>query len=151
MKIKAIQAHYKGKGGFFNRLIRLRTWSKYSHSEIIINGVWYSASHTDGGVRAKRITPKPKHWDYEVIEVDAEWANYVFNRMQGKGYDWLGIFFSQAVPLDIHAIKKAFCSEYCAIVRCLKNPNQISPAKLAKRRHIKQGLTQEIIDLYKEV
>ncbi|EMO9523727.1 hypothetical protein RJ634_006313, partial [Pseudomonas aeruginosa] len=96
-------AAYKGKGKLFNRLIRLWTRSKYSHCELVMpDGRWLSASAMDGGVREKRIELDIEHWDLFPVP----WANLariegLFARHEGKGYDWLGIFLSQLLPVAI--------------------------------------------------
>lgn len=109
-------ALYKGQGRLFNRLIRLWTRSKYSHCELVLpDGRWLSASAMDGGVRAKCIELDLEHWDL----IPLPWASqqlieHVFERHQGKGYDWLGIFLSQFLPLGLHSRRRMFCSEFCA-------------------------------------
>lgn len=109
-------ALYKSKGTFFNRLIRLWTRSKFSHCELVMpDGRWLSASAMDGGVRAKKVDFYPNHWHL----IPLPWANpqlieQVFARHKGKGYDWLGIFASQILPMGIDDKKRMFCSEFCA-------------------------------------
>lgn len=109
-------ALYKGKGKLFNRLIRLWTRSKYSHCELVMpDGRWLSASAMDGGVRAKRIELDLEHWDL----IPLPWANAkliesIYDRHEGKGYDWLGILFAQFLPLGIDNKRRMFCSEFCA-------------------------------------
>lgn len=66
-------ALYKGPPGPLWRkighyAIRLWTWSKWSHAELVIDGWCYSASVMDGGVRRKQIDLDSGHWD--VIELD---------------------------------------------------------------------------------
>ena len=109
-------AMYKGKGRLFNRLIRLWTRSKYSHCELVMpDGRWLSASAMDGGVRTKRIDMELEHWDL----IPLPWANaklieHVYDRHEGKGYDWLGILLAQFLPLGIDDKRRMFCSEFCA-------------------------------------
>lgn len=109
-------ALYKGKGKLFNRLIRLWTRSRYSHCELVMpDGRWLSASAMDGGVRAKPIELNFEHWNlYPVPWADAAHIEQLFQRHQGKGYDWLGIFLSQLLPLAIDNPERMFCSEFCA-------------------------------------
>lgn len=109
-------AVYKGDGKLFNRLIRLWTRSRYSHCELVMpDGRWLSASAMDGGVRAKYIELDFEHWDL----IPLPWANAkliesVFDRHEGKGYDWLGILLAQFLPLGIDSKRRMFCSEFCA-------------------------------------
>lgn len=42
---------------------RLWTWSKYSHAELVIDGMCYTSSIRDGGVRVKLIDLNSGRWD----------------------------------------------------------------------------------------
>ncbi|MBD9483913.1 hypothetical protein IB229_13080 [Pseudomonas sp. PDM14] len=128
-------ALYKGKGKLFNRLIRLWTRSKYSHCELVMpDGRWLSASAMDGGVRAKRIDLDLAHWDL----IPLPWANAahiegLFQRHQGKGYDWVGILLSQVVPIAIQSPARMFCSEFCAAALGLQaSASRFSPMLLGE-------------------
>ncbi|MBS7660567.1 hypothetical protein I0D00_01195 [Pseudomonas lalucatii] len=126
-------ALYKGRGRLFNRLIRLWTRSRYSHCELVMpDGRWLSASAMDGGVRAKRIELDLAHWDL----IPLPWANThqiqaLFQRHQGKGYDWLGILASQLLPLAVNNQRRMFCSEFCAAGLGFPDAQRYSPALLA--------------------
>jgi len=158
MKVKAIQAYYVGEGNFFNKLIRWRQWlskgtrpySHITHTELIINGQWYSSSHMDGGVRRMRHRPNPKNWDYAVVDIDYQDAMRVYRSHKSKGYDWLGILFSQALKLGVHSKKRMFCSEVNAGQRGLESSHEYSPAKLASvdKYDIRQGLTMDVVRQY---
>lgn len=109
-------AFYKGKGNFFDKLIRWWTKSQYSHCELVIHNLWYSSSPRNGKVRFEAINPNSSHWDYIDIQVSPEQtANLVafFQSRIGKKYDWLGIALSQVLPLNIDDPKRWFCSEIC--------------------------------------
>lgn len=130
---KAIQVYYKGRGNWVDWLIRLWTWSKYSHTEIIIDGTWYSSSPRDGGARAKIINFNPDHWDFEEIQINRDWALQVFEQYEGKGYDFTGILFSHVLPFGWHCKKRVFCSELNAKMRQLpKDPHWYSPKRICK-------------------
>lgn len=109
-------ALYKGKGQLFNALIRTWTGSEFSHCEIVMpDGRWLSASAMDGGVRAKRIDYKPEHWHLIPVPwADARTIEAVFEKYEGKGYDWAGIFLSQLLASGLHSERRMFCSEFCA-------------------------------------
>jgi hypothetical protein len=127
-------ALYKGQGTLFNRLIRLWTRSKYSHCELVMpDGRWLSASAMDGGVRAKVIELDLAHWDL----IPLPWASptiitTLFNHHKGKGYDWLGIFASQLLPMAIDSERRMFCSEFCAAALGFYEPQRFSPALVAE-------------------
>jgi hypothetical protein len=125
-------ALYKGNGGYFNRLIRYWTKSEYSHAELIINGAWYSSSHTDGGVRAKRFDPKPESWTFIELPHDEAYALWIYSRALGCGYDWTGIIGSQVLPFNVHWPRHYFCSELVAEMLGLKTPQGYSPGGLHK-------------------
>jgi len=107
-------AFYKGAGDWTDKAIRLWTRSKYSHSELVINGVWYSSSPRDLKVRGKIIIPQANHWDYIDIPTSNEQKRIMvdfFNEQMGKPYDFLAIFLTQILPLNIQDPNKWFCSE----------------------------------------
>lgn len=60
-------AAYVGKGDLFNAVIRRRTGSQMSHCELVIDGLWYSASLRDRGVRRKHVDPTPGDWEYQTL------------------------------------------------------------------------------------
>ena len=158
--MKAIQAFYSGRpfwqalkhGDWFDVAIRLWTFSPYSHTELIIDGVWYSSSIRDGGARTKVIKPNPEHWDYEIIEIDVDYALQIFNGYKGKGYDRLGILFTQFIDLNIHSKSKVFCSELNADMRKIISAHRYSPKRLGQFfcKKPKPKLTQDIIDDLKQ-
>lgn len=93
-------ALYKGKpsDGWFHilshYLIRLRTLSKYSHAELVINNICYSSSSRDGGVRAKSIDITSGKWDVIYIDVTNEVKQQAllwFKQNNEKNYDWSNI------------------------------------------------------------
>lgn len=56
-------AGYIAKGKWQDSLIRQWTGGPVSHTEIVFeDGWWFTSSPRDGGVRFKRIDPKPGHW-----------------------------------------------------------------------------------------
>ena len=57
-------AMYKGRKRVFNRLVSWWTRGPYSHTELVIDGVCYSSSFLDKGVRKKAIELDPENTDY---------------------------------------------------------------------------------------
>ena len=125
-------AMYKGQGGWFNKAIRFWTKSDYSHCEIIINGTWYSSSHTDGGVRSRVISGESGNWDIYVLDGEEYLAELVFDMANGLKYDWFGIVFSQILPFGLQANKRYFCSELCGHMLGIKDPQRLAPHELFK-------------------
>ena len=125
-------ALYKGKGNLFDTLIRWWTGSDYSHCELILpDGRWVTSSPRDGGVRAKLIEFEADTWDLiELPKADLARITYLFEKEQGHGYDWLGIFFTQILPLGLQSKSRWTCSEFCAAALGLDNPEQYAPGDL---------------------
>lgn len=93
-------ALYKGKPSddwfhiLSHYLIRLRTLSKYSHAELVIDRTCYSSSSRDGGVRAKQIDIYSGKWDVITINVPDELKQQAllwFKQNNEKNYDWSNI------------------------------------------------------------
>lgn len=105
-------AFYKGKGNTFDTLTRLWTKSKYSHVELIdSHNNWITSSPRDGGVVKRSVDFHHNNWDVFEINIDEKEVMNFFNEELGKKYDWLGIFFSQIIKLNIHNKSRWFCSE----------------------------------------
>ena len=125
-------AMYKAPGTLLNRLIRLRTNSPYSHCELLLSdGLCYSSSHRDGGVRRKYIEMVPEHWDL----IDMPWADELqikdyWERTKGSGYDWLGVFVGQLFYVNVGTPGLYFCSEWCAAAVGLPGPWRYNPGTL---------------------
>lgn len=105
----------------------LFTGSPYSHCELVIGGICYSASARDGGVRAKAIDLNTGRWDVFPIEGDEKAALNWFIAHQGQKYDWAGIA-RFAIPFLPHRSKQWFCSEACGAALGLDNPQDLTPA-----------------------
>ena len=107
-------AFYKGKKRVFNRLVSWWTRGPYSHTELVIDGISYSSSFMDGGVRAKEIVYDPEHWDvFDAPWVDAEAAIAWFKAHEGRGYDVLGLVGFVLGPVGDDKARY-FCSEAVA-------------------------------------
>lgn len=85
--------------------IRVWTWSKWSHAELVIDGWCYSASARDGGVRRKRIDLTSGRWDLvnlPLTEKEVRRALAWFYLHDGEGYDYPGIgrWITPVIPHD---------------------------------------------------
>jgi len=135
-------ALYKGEGDWTDKVIRWWTRSEYSHCEIVIDDVWYSASPREGNVRAKEIEPQEGNWDYVEIVCSPEQEQIVlgtFEANMGSGYDYMGIVLSQVLPIGIQMSYRWFCSEICAqalmyanLMTRTKRAQWYSPERLRK-------------------
>jgi hypothetical protein len=110
-------ALYKAPGTWFDKVVRWWTRSQYSHCELVFsNGLWFSSSPRDGGCRFKSITPADGAWDFIEISLTPEQERAVYDfclREDGCWYDWIGIIFTQVLPLSFENPWWWFCSEIC--------------------------------------
>lgn len=94
--------------------IKLRTWSKYSHAELVIDGWAYSSSVRDRGVRRKQIEFDTSKWDIIDIDpsaVNLNYAMHFFLLFEGSKYDWWNIV-RYVLPFVKHKKNKFVCFEF---------------------------------------
>jgi hypothetical protein len=125
-------ANYKDTKTLFEKLVKF--WvPPYTHDELVIDGVSYSASLRDGGVRKKiDINFNSGSWDL----IPVPWANVenilkFYEETKHLKYDIWGIIGSHIVNRAKHDKKKYFCSEWCATALGLKT-SIFSPSSLAR-------------------
>ena len=107
--------------------------SIFSHVELEIDGVFYSSSNRDGGVRSKiiDISNKKKWVSFELKNnIDKNICLNYFKSVEGQKYDWLNIFFSQIIKLNIQSSNKQICSEFVGNCLQLDNAYKYSPEAL---------------------
>lgn len=129
---------FKKKGKQFSlieTLIRLRTFSKFSHVELVyeLNDTYFKSysSYPGVGVR-KELFTNLDEWEFVNIDNikhnNKEKVDEFFAKTNGKGYDYQGvlgfIFRINENP------NKYFCSEWCAEALGFKNPSKFSPQSL---------------------
>lgn len=93
--------------------IRLWTWSKWSHAELVIDGLCYSSSSRDGGVRAKHIDLNSGRWDvveFNLTDEQTAQALAWFLSNDGDKYDWAGIV-RFVIPFLPQGGRRWFCFE----------------------------------------
>lgn len=124
-------ALYKGSGTLFDKIIRIVTRSKYSHCELVMDGICYSSSIRDGGVRMKAILLEEDKWD--VLDIDGNRAKAVtwYLSNVNKKYDWLGAITS-VLPITLNFKNKFFCSEALAYMLGLPTPQKQTPESIFK-------------------
>lgn len=126
-------AMYKGKGTIANKIIRWWTNSPYSHCELVVDGLWYSSSVMDGGVRSKEIVDHSNHWDYFEIPWGSKDAIMEYFRLTDHHrYGWLSLIWSQLFNRNMNTSTAQFCSEWCANALAIPNAASHSPASLAR-------------------
>ena len=123
-------AFYKGKGDLVDKVIRWWTKSQYSHVEVVVGDTWYSSSPRDGGVRSMVMKSyNTEHWDIiDYPGVSTVDVFDLFRRTKGDDYDFIGILFSQVLPLGIQSKSKWYCSEWTAKLK-YKN-SKLNPQEL---------------------
>ena len=131
--MEQIKIHfYKARNGKIGDKI-VGLVSVFSHVELEINGVCYSASNRDGGVRSKVIdTSNKQKWvSFELKNnIDKNICLNYFKSVEGQKYDWLNIFFSQITKLNIQSSNKQICSEFVGNCLQLDNAYKYSPEAL---------------------
>nr|DAN83254.1 MAG TPA: cysteine peptidase [Caudoviricetes sp.] len=120
--------------------VRWATRGQYSHCEIAVKHSFaddyhcYSASARDGGVRSKTMPLTPDKWDLIPIR-DAEAYDRVlalYQSTRGAKYDYTGALGVVVFMSIRQSARRWFCSEWCATVLGLVEPERFSPNSLAK-------------------
>ena len=128
-----IKVHfYKARAGKIGDKI-VGLVSVFSHVELEIDRVFYSSSNRDGGVRSKiiDISNKKKWVSFELKNnIDKNICLNYFKSVEGQKYDWLNIFFSQIIKLNIQSSNKQICSEFVGNCLQLDNAYKYSPESL---------------------
>jgi hypothetical protein len=133
-------AFYKGKhGNVYDRIVCASTFSEYSHVELVLDdGLSYSASHRDNGVRSKNIHFDEK-WDLFKLnkEYDQNAIKYWFSLNKDNKYDYRGAIAS-AVCLNLAQKDKSYCSNVAALMLGIL-PERQTPGSL-HRNLVKHNL-----------
>ena len=107
--------------------------SVFSHVELEINGVCYSSSNRDYGVRSKIIdTSNKQKWVSFDLKKDIDINNCLsyFESVKGQKYDWLNIFCTQLIKLNMQSEDKQICSEFVGNCLGLEDSYKYSPESL---------------------
>jgi hypothetical protein len=129
----------KAADSFYDFLIRLRTGSRYVHSEILFtNGVTWRiepGDHPAVGFHTGEEYPSDG-WDLFCFPARNEAAIYEWARTQnGKAYDWIGIL-NYAFPFGEDDDRDLYCSEGVTLALQKdgwlldQNAKLVSPGKL---------------------
>ena len=131
--MEQIKIHfYKARNGKIRDKI-VGLVSVFSHVELEINGVCYSASNRDGGVRSKVIdTSNKQKWvSFDLKkDIDVNRCLLYFETVRCQRYDWLNILLTQLIKLDIQSDNKQICSEFVGNCLQLDNAYKYSPETL---------------------
>lgn len=114
------------------KAIQWWTNSKYSHCELVVDGVSYSSSAMDKGVRAKIIEMPEDKWDLIPLPwADANKIRQYFIETDHLTYGWTGLIVSQVFNSG-HPSSKPFCSNWCGAALGHTAPHIFSPETLGK-------------------
>ena len=131
--MEQIKIHfYKARNGKIRDKI-VGLVSVFSHVELEINGVCYSSSNRDKGVRSKVIdTSNAQKWlSFDLKkDIDENICLLYFESVRGQKYDWLNILLTQLIKLDIQSDNKQICSEFVGNCLQLDNAYKYSPEAL---------------------
>lgn len=101
----------------------------YSHCELMIDGVCYSSSSRDGGVRSKVIDDLETsgHWDLFSLTTDKEAALARFLGDKGKHYSWVAMERVLFPLLPRRDATQRFCSDEVAYMLGDPDSETLSP------------------------
>lgn len=126
-------AFYKGKGTLFDFLIRKVTFSKYSHVELVIDGVCYSSVYNKG-VRGTRLILDKDNWDvFDIIsnkQIKAK-ALAWFIEHDGDAYDYRNIL-RYLIPFLGHNKNHWVCYEAVGAALGINRPQLLTAEELLK-------------------
>lgn len=122
-------------GNFWDKLIALRDFSNFSHTELVIGenpetATWYTSHAKEGGVCFRKINYRKEEWDLILLpDFDYLYAIEWFKKHINCGYDWKAIFLYEFLPFKTHDRSSFYCSEAVAEASRLIGKRQIRPAK----------------------
>lgn len=109
-------AFQKNPQTFLEKSICNWTNSPYFHTELVFNDGWcFSADFAKNTTRFKYINFND-NWDYKIIPVTARQEIEILKWCLSEdkcGYDYIGIVFTQIIPLSFENPWWWFCSEVC--------------------------------------
>ena len=122
-----------------SRFICLWSGSVYSHCELVVDGLCYSSSIMDKGVRSKAVGTgqhdidlDPAKWDViDIPQASPDRIRAYFEMTDANTYGWFSMIGSQLFNRGRTDEKSQFCSEWCANALGLPNPSIYSPGALA--------------------
>jgi len=108
------------------------TLSRHSHAELCIDGVCYSSSAMDKGVRSKVIDITSGRWDLYLLQgVDNASALAWFDEHEGQKYDWPGIV-SWVIPFVRQHATRWVCFEAVGAMLQIAKPHRLTARRLIK-------------------
>ncbi len=124
-------AGYVGRGKPLDWIIRAGTLDLISHTEIVCGDWWASASWRDGGVKVRKIIPRPAHWTY--LDLPLELGEQAFDFIaarQGAPYDLPGALFGPTLGIRTEVNGKWFCHEIAGAGLGIEKPWRLNGTRL---------------------
>lgn len=114
-------AFYKGNNGWHHFFIKWWTNSKYSHTELLLDGkkIWTSISPFGLSSVESRVIENIniEEWDFIDLRLTKEQMSSLIDfivKTTGNKYDWIGMIFSQIFPFILKSKNKWYCSSWVA-------------------------------------
>lgn len=136
-------ASYKAPGTFVDKFIRFWTGREHSHTELVIDGVGYSSSGRDKGVRRKEMAFPPEKWDLDPLPwADVEYALAYFQLTRKYRYGYFRLVLTQMFNLGsnenllgrlwrvLRLKPTPFCSDWVAAALKIPSPGIYNPGSL---------------------
>ena len=120
------------RADMLGRLVCWWTGSEFSHCELVVDGLCYSSSARDGGVRGKCIDLAADWWN--VVPIPDSYGPTIlsyYESTKGTPYGWWDILTRQILHLPIRS-RGYFCSEWCAAALGLPEPTTWTPGMLVE-------------------
>ena len=105
---------------------------KHSHAEMCIDGICYSSSVRDKGVRSKVINLNSGKWDLKEVQLTEDEKQYALNKffaINGSKYDFLGAV-GVVLPFVNDIRDMFFCFEVVAEMLGMSNQSKVTPVEL---------------------
>jgi len=141
------------KGIYYVQKLQRTERPDFVHVELVVDGVWHTSSSIDGGVRERRISGDSGNWEFITLNVSVDEVALLklfFYSQRNCGYDYLGVFLTQLLPLDIQSRERWFCSEIVAealmligVLPIVASPSYYSPARLNDTLTILHNITNK--------
>lgn len=126
-------AGYVGFGRPLDWIIRAGTLDIISHTELVHGDWWVSASWRNGGVKCRKIIPKPAHWTYVDLpdDIGAQAFAFVMSH-EGAPYDIPGALFGPTLGIRTEINGKWFCHEILGAAIGLPKPWRLNGTRLMR-------------------
>lgn len=123
-------------GKLFNICTRWRLHTDYPHSGIVIDGMLYHTTFSDG---LHESMFNPEGWELFDVDGSDAYARSVFNARKGAKYDAISLL-AFILPWRVRDSRRLYCYEWCWLVMTGENPKtRITPERLLTKTKAKNG------------